>query len=380
VRDELKYRVRLELMLDTATETVTMRHEPSETALPMRRWGAFPLGDGLGGAGTHWNGVTWRFTPSEFVLRSQIGPQPLDSTGARREFITLRQEGRGGTMTSYHLMHCIPHPRMHGLNGYKEVIETVTWGLEQLGHQVTYAVNKSAIGATNIIFGAQVMPIAALKQLPNDTIIYNFEQMRGLATNNIRDEIKYYTEAEHFTIWEYSEANFPAWQALGRHDVKFVPVGYAPILSRISKVQRQDIDVLIYGLSGERRLQIFHELSVRGVSALFASGFYGPARDDLISRSKLVLNINLYKISRIFEIVRVSYLLANKKAVVADLYANTFVEDDVRAGIAFASSAQELLNACFTLLENESRRADLEESGFSCITRRDIRDIIQGVM
>jgi gluconate 2-dehydrogenase alpha chain len=72
VRDELKYRVRLELMLDTATETVTMRHEPSETALPMRRWGAFPLGDGLGGAGTHWNGVTWRFTPSEFVLRSHL--------------------------------------------------------------------------------------------------------------------------------------------------------------------------------------------------------------------------------------------------------------------------------------------------------------------
>ena len=32
---------------------------------------------------------------------------------------------------------------MHGLNGYKEVIETVSWGLEQLGHQVSYAVNKT---------------------------------------------------------------------------------------------------------------------------------------------------------------------------------------------------------------------------------------------
>ena len=76
VRDELKYRLRLELMLDNATETVTMRHEPSETALPMRRWGAFPLGDGVGGAGTHWNGVTWRFTPSEFVLRRHLD-EPL---------------------------------------------------------------------------------------------------------------------------------------------------------------------------------------------------------------------------------------------------------------------------------------------------------------
>ena len=38
----------------------------------MRRWGAFPLGDGLGGAGTHWNGVTWRNLPSEFNLRSHL--------------------------------------------------------------------------------------------------------------------------------------------------------------------------------------------------------------------------------------------------------------------------------------------------------------------
>jgi hypothetical protein len=280
-------------------------------------------------------------------------------------------------MSSYHLMHCIPHPRMHGLNGYKEVIETIAWGLEKLGHQVTYAVNKPAVDAINIIFGAQVMPIVALKQMPDDTIIYNFEQMRGQAPHNIRHEIAYCAQAERFKIWDYCEANLQSWQALGRHDVKFVPVGYAPILSRISKVEMQDIDVLIYGLSGERRLQTFHELSVRGVSTLFASGFYGSTRDDLISRSKIVLNINLYKISRIFEIVRVSYLLANKKAVVADLDADTFIEEDVRAGITFASSGQELLNACFTLLENKSRRADLEEAGFSCIIRRDIRDIIQ---
>ncbi|HEX5278487.1 MAG TPA: hypothetical protein VFW28_00275 [Micropepsaceae bacterium] len=65
IRDELKYRGRFELMLDNGTETLTMRHAPDETALPMRRWGAFPLGDGLGGAGTHWNGVTWRNIPSE---------------------------------------------------------------------------------------------------------------------------------------------------------------------------------------------------------------------------------------------------------------------------------------------------------------------------
>jgi gluconate 2-dehydrogenase alpha chain len=72
IRDELKYRVRQELMLDTAIETHTLRNSPSELALPMRKWDIPPVGDGLGGAGAHWNGVTWRFLPSEFVLRSHL--------------------------------------------------------------------------------------------------------------------------------------------------------------------------------------------------------------------------------------------------------------------------------------------------------------------
>jgi gluconate 2-dehydrogenase alpha chain len=72
IRDEYKYRVRQELMLDMSIETHTLRNNPSELALPMRKWDVPPMGDGLGGAGAHWNGVTWRFAPSEFVLRSHL--------------------------------------------------------------------------------------------------------------------------------------------------------------------------------------------------------------------------------------------------------------------------------------------------------------------
>ena len=41
VRDELRYSYRLELIQDPALETVTFRHRPSESALPMRRFGSF---------------------------------------------------------------------------------------------------------------------------------------------------------------------------------------------------------------------------------------------------------------------------------------------------------------------------------------------------
>jgi gluconate 2-dehydrogenase alpha chain len=72
IRDEFKYRLHNELMQDTAMETLTLRHAPGETALPWRRWGAFTPGDGVGGAGTHWNGVTWRFLPYDFEIRSHL--------------------------------------------------------------------------------------------------------------------------------------------------------------------------------------------------------------------------------------------------------------------------------------------------------------------
>src|SRR3974377_200281 len=130
-------------------------------------------------------------------------------------------------MSPYNLVHCIiPNPRAHGLKGYKEVIETVRWGLEQLGHYVTYAVNEVEIDATNIVFGAQVMPVAALRQLPDNTIIYNFEQLRGHESAAIREEIKHLAAEERFRVLEYRQTNLASWHSLGRREVKIVPVGY----------------------------------------------------------------------------------------------------------------------------------------------------------
>jgi len=65
IRDELRYAARTDLMMDTARDTLTFRHRSTETALPMRRLGAFLPGEGVGGAGVHWNGVTWRWLPNK---------------------------------------------------------------------------------------------------------------------------------------------------------------------------------------------------------------------------------------------------------------------------------------------------------------------------
>ncbi len=70
--DELRYAVRYELFQNTANETWTFRHNMQENALPIRQLGAFLPGTGIGGAGVHWNGQTWRYHPSDLTKYSTI--------------------------------------------------------------------------------------------------------------------------------------------------------------------------------------------------------------------------------------------------------------------------------------------------------------------
>src|SRR6202140_2354950 len=70
--DELDYAVRLRMMQNIAEETFTHRHTPTGTGVPVRQYGSFLPGSGVGGAGEHWNGAAWRFLPDLFILRSHL--------------------------------------------------------------------------------------------------------------------------------------------------------------------------------------------------------------------------------------------------------------------------------------------------------------------
>ncbi|MGA2553065.1 MAG: GMC family oxidoreductase [Burkholderiaceae bacterium] len=70
--DELRHGIRGDLWQPLSRETVTIRHRPNETALPYRRYGSFVLGNGIGGAGVHWNGQLWRASPEDLRFRSRL--------------------------------------------------------------------------------------------------------------------------------------------------------------------------------------------------------------------------------------------------------------------------------------------------------------------
>lgn len=69
--DELRYAIRYENGQDLSRQTITFRNNRGQRALPMRQHGSFLLGEGVGGAGTHWNGLTDRYNPYDFEIRSK---------------------------------------------------------------------------------------------------------------------------------------------------------------------------------------------------------------------------------------------------------------------------------------------------------------------
>lgn len=70
--DELRWATRRGMMQPQAVETVTFRNNPEQRALPVREWNCFQFGWNVGGAGTHWAGMTFRFLPWDFEVATKV--------------------------------------------------------------------------------------------------------------------------------------------------------------------------------------------------------------------------------------------------------------------------------------------------------------------
>jgi SAM-dependent methyltransferase len=141
-----------------------------------------------------------------------------------------------------------------------------------------------------------------------------------------------------------------------------------PTLTRIAPAARQDVDVLFYGVVNERRRAILDALAAAGLVVKALPGIYGAERDAWIARSKLVLNVHYYD-DKVHELVRTSYLLANRKAVVSECDDDTEIDADVREALV-AVAYDKLVEACVALARDDARRHAIEQAGFEIFCRR----------
>jgi len=254
---------------------------------------------------------------------------------------------------------------------FLEVAEGIGSGLRSLGHEAEWGENLIDPAATNILLGAHLLKEQEVSGLPESTIAYNLEPLGSAALPSW-----YLGLASRLQIWDYTPVNLERWRQVACVSPPvLVEIGFAPELRRIPSAAVQDIDVLFYGSVTERRLHILKELEASGVKTHCVFGMYGRERDLLIGRSKVVLNLHAGA-EEILEIVRVSYLLANGKAVVAE------ASPDIGelAGAMVVCPYDGLVEGCLGLLKDDVGRQAIEARGFRTFSARSQARILLGVV
>lgn len=227
------------------------------------------------------------------------------------------------------------------------------YGLRALGHDAEIRENSFRPDSKHIVFGGHLL--SADSNLPPGSILYNLEQVStgGYGHTDVL--------AKRYTLWDYAKPNCDEWAKRGIQAVH-VPLGYSPEMTRI-KPAEEDIDVLFYGSMNKRRgmvLTQLHNFGLRVVAKI--NDTYGKDLDAIIARAKVVINIHFAE-APIFEAVRVSYLLANKKAVVSEESMDTY--PGVTNALAFAPY-KDLSKKCQEVLNNGYRK--LAEDGFKAFS------------
>lgn len=218
-----------------------------------------------------------------------------------------------------------------------------------MGFPCEIGFNELDNASTNIILGCHLLNYGPhLKSY--SYIPYQLEQLsasEGAYSENLRAVL-----ANAEAVWDYSIENIAFLSERGITAIH-VPLGYHPRLQQIPCVPfaERAIDVLFYGSIGERRKKVVDELKARkGLRTEVLFGVYGKERDKVIANSRIVLNVHFYN-ARIFEAVRISYLLNNTCCVVTeDSPVNPYPE------VRLCSVPYEnITSTCIELLENYQR-------------------------
>jgi len=264
-------------------------------------------------------------------------------------------------MAKFNVTKVAPDGFMHH-QGFDDVIASVSWSLAALGHEVNVTQNWFAEhGETNVIFGAELM--ADYQRLPRNSILYHLEQPGHPHEAKVRQA------ARDCIVWDYSQRNTEEWKKDGYQAIH-VPIGYTANLTRIPHATLS-CDVLFVGWGTPRRLALIDELRRYGLNVYASAACYGGGRDQLISRSKVILNVHHDGRDR-FEIVRASYAMANSKCVVTEVSSDDDEYQDLANGLARAPYRMLVETCrCYSASSADSERRHIEEKAFDLIRRRD---------
>ena len=166
-----------------------------------------------------------------------------------------------------------------------------------------------------------------LDQFPKNYIIYQLEQTNILVIDDDGNKKeKLFSNRYILTlmnakqVWDYSLSNI---KYLKKHykltNLYHLPIYYTPYLDTMKyHMDERPIDILFYGSINSRREKILKELEKKYKVGIYVNNLWDKDRDDMIKKSKIVVNIHYYD-NAILELHRISYLLSNKCLVISEI-------------------------------------------------------------
>jgi hypothetical protein len=221
-------------------------------------------------------------------------------------------------------------------------------------------------GERQIIFGANLLPHFP-EAIPEDAILFNLETPSSVwMTTAYLDLLR-----RHPTL-DYAAENV-MWLRSRGVDARWCPIRYHRHLTRLTLCEPV-VDVLFYGSLEGRRSQILREIERIGVCCKWIGHPQWDQRDHWIERSKIVLNLHAYDGAPL-EMVRLSYLLANRAFVVSEGPADPLVE----MGVIFAR-ADSLPTVCNIWTRDEEGRRTVAERGFRLFSSMSQADALRDAL
>lgn len=264
-------------------------------------------------------------------------------------------------MTNAFCIWVVSPPRYLHSRCFEEAALSLHAAFKALGMDAPIVTDPAQIGGRlAITLGANLLSFYPPPR-PQNLILYNLEQIQAGSPWLKAD---YMDLLRQYKVWDYSPRNIEHFKSdFGIDDVALCGIGYMPELTRIP-ASPKDIDVLFIGSMSERRHAALLNIHARGKKVVTAYNCYGAERDAQVARAKIVINIHFFE-AQVFEIVRASYLMANRVCIVSETGKDETLEAPFKDGIAFAPY-EGLAEKCMQLLEDEAARNAIAQRGFEC--------------
>jgi hypothetical protein len=255
------------------------------------------------------------------------------------------------------------HPP-HAINTTRDHTLIIKGGLEEAGHFAHLSVNDAFTDAVNIIYDF-ITPdnLDYFRSLQKDGLSFGLItteilharklNYRNDETARARIEATQKVASRARFLWVMHEPSLSSYKELCGHDRCYaLPLGYSKLAKEIRRFpyEARDIDFLFFGYLTPYRHAILNALAQRGFVTKHVYDAPGFIRNSMIERTKINLALRQNAIWDQPSAGRISYLVANRCAVIAERTANGRPYENYTITV----EPDSFIDACIDTISNRS--------------------------